>query len=119
MNKCLPEIKRALIHYYLFINYPLSLIHYYLSLRRRGMQYTHKCTGTCSRAIEIDVKEDGTVNSVKFIGGCHGNTQGISALVQGMPAAQVIERLQGIRCKERPTSCPDQLAQALKDMAIQ
>lgn len=69
--------------------------------------------GVCSRQIEVAV-EDGIVKSVRFTGGCHGNTQGISALVAGMPAATVIDRLKGIDCKGKGTSCPDQLAKALE-----
>lgn len=71
--------------------------------------------GTCSSAIDIEVK-DGIIESVRFTGGCNGNTQGISALVKGMPAKEAIERLKGIRCGFKPTSCPDQLARALETM---
>lgn len=71
--------------------------------------------GTCSSAIDIEVK-DGIIESVRFTGGCNGNTQGISALVKGMPAREAIERLKGIRCGFKPTSCPDQLARALETM---
>ena len=70
--------------------------------------------GVCSKQIVIDV-EDGIVNNVKFIGGCSGNTQGVAKLVEGMPAKEVIARLEGIQCGRRPTSCPDQLATALKE----
>ena len=77
------------------------------------MKNIYKTEGTCSRAIEIDV-ENGIVKEVKFDGGCHGNTQGISALVAGMSIEEVINRLEGINCKSKPTSCPDQLAKALK-----
>lgn len=77
------------------------------------MRINHKCEGTCSRGIEIEI-EDGIVKNVVFDGGCHGNTQGIAALVKGMKAEDVIMRLEGIRCKTKPTSCPDQLARALK-----
>ncbi|WP_290540763.1 TIGR03905 family TSCPD domain-containing protein [Alistipes sp.] len=74
---------------------------------------THVCQGTCSRQIDIEV-EEGIVRSVVFTGGCHGNLQGIAALVCGMTAAQVADRLEGIDCRGRGTSCPDQLAKALK-----
>ena len=74
---------------------------------------THACEGTCSRQIEIEV-EDGIVRSVAFTGGCHGNTQGIAALVRGMKVEEAIARLEGIDCRGRGTSCPDQLAKALK-----
>lgn len=73
----------------------------------------YKPQGVCSQAIDIEV-EDGIVKSVRFQGGCNGNTQGIAALVQGMPAEEVIRRLEGIRCGFKDTSCPDQLAKALK-----
>ena len=70
--------------------------------------------GVCSRQIEI-VLEGSTVKSVRFVGGCSGNTQGVAALVAGMPAEQAIERLSGIRCGFKSTSCPDQLAKALRE----
>ena len=75
----------------------------------------YKTSGTCSQAIDIEV-ENGIVQSVTFIGGCSGNTQGISALVMGMPVDEVISRLKGIKCGFKPTSCPDQLAKALESM---
>ena len=74
----------------------------------------YKTTGTCSSAIDFEV-ENGIVKNVKFIGGCNGNTQGISKLVEGMPADEVISRLEGIKCGFKSTSCPDQLAKALKE----
>lgn len=76
------------------------------------MKYVYTTEGTCSRSIEFEIN-DGIVSNVRFDGGCHGNTQGISALVCGMRIDDVISRLKGIRCKEKPTSCPDQLAWAL------
>lgn len=69
--------------------------------------------GVCSRAIEIEL-EDNVIQSVRFEGGCSGNTQGVAALVRGMRAEEAIQRLAGIRCGFKPTSCPDQLAQALQ-----
>lgn len=75
----------------------------------------YQTKGTCSRAIEIEVDGD-IVRSVKFQGGCHGNTQGISKLVEGMKVADVIARLDGVQCGIKGTSCPDQLAQALKQL---
>ncbi len=72
--------------------------------------------GTCSRQINIDLDDNGTIQSVQFVGGCHGNTQGISALVKGMDAREACTRLRGIRCGNKPTSCPDQLAQALEKL---
>ena len=73
--------------------------------------YTPK--GVCSRQIEIEIEGD-TIASCKFVGGCSGNTQGLCALVKGMKVDDAISRLEGIRCGFRPTSCPDQMAQALK-----
>ena len=75
------------------------------------MRYQTK--GTCSSAIDLEVK-DGIIESVSFMGGCNGNLKGISALVKGMKAEDAIARLEGIRCGFKNTSCPDQLAQALK-----
>ncbi len=77
-----------------------------------NISYTTK--GTCARSIEL-VIDDSIVKEVRFIGGCHGNTQGIAALVNGMPVDEVIARLEGIRCGSKLTSCPDQLANALKE----
>ena len=79
------------------------------------MEISYKTNGVCSRNILIDI-EDGIVKNVKFIGGCSGNTQGISALVKGMPIDEVIKRLEGIKCGFKSTSCPDQLAKALKSL---
>lgn len=77
------------------------------------MQFTYKTSGVCSRAIEIDVEND-ILKSVKYLGGCNGNTQGIARLVEGMKIDDVINRLSSISCNGRPSSCPDQLARALK-----
>ena len=77
------------------------------------MEISYKTKGVCSRLINIEV-QDGIVTKVKFEGGCNGNTKGISALVEGMPVDEVIKRLEGIKCGFRDTSCPDQLAKALK-----
>ena len=71
--------------------------------------------GVCSQAIEIRLEDD-MVQSVEFFGGCHGNTQGIAQLVRGMKAEDVIARLEGINCHGKGTSCPDQLARALRQM---
>ncbi len=75
---------------------------------------TYKTRGVCAQAIEIEVKDD-IVTSVQFIGGCNGNTQGIAALVKGMRVDEVVSKLEGIRCGMKDTSCPDQLAKALKE----
>lgn len=77
------------------------------------MHYEYKTKGTCSQLISFDI-EDGKVSNVQFLGGCNGNLKGIGALVEGMPAEKVIERVDGIRCGMKSTSCPDQLAKALK-----
>ena len=78
------------------------------------MQYTYKTKGTCSREIAFEV-ENGKVANVQFFGGCNGNLKGIAALVEGMSVEEVISRVEGIRCGMKSTSCPDQLAQALKE----
>ena len=80
------------------------------------MNFTYKTKGTCAAAIEIELNENNVIENVRFIGGCKGNTQGISALVKGMKAEDVIEKVSGIRCGFKSTSCPDQLANALKEM---
>ena len=78
------------------------------------MIYEYKTRGTCSRKIILDI-EDGVIKSAVFEGGCHGNTQGISKLVEGMRVDDVIARVEGVDCRSRGTSCPDQLAKALKE----
>ncbi len=75
---------------------------------------TYKTSGVCSRSIDFEV-ENNIVKSVKFNGGCPGNTLGVAALVKGKPVDEVIETLEGIKCGMKPTSCPDQLAKALKE----
>ena len=77
------------------------------------MQFSYKTRGTCSQTISFDIT-DGVVSNVTFMGGCNGNLKGISALVEGMKAEDVINKVEGIRCGFKPTSCPDQLAQAIK-----
>ena len=74
----------------------------------------YKTSGTCSREIHFEVV-DGKIKGVKFIGGCNGNLQGISKLVEDMDVNEAIRLLEGISCNGRPTSCPDQLARALKE----
>lgn len=73
----------------------------------------YKTQGVCSREIQFDVV-DNKVTNVQFVGGCSGNTQGVARLVEGMDIDEVISRVDGINCGFRPTSCPDQLARALK-----
>ena len=79
------------------------------------MYLNYRTQGTCSSNIELEVV-DGIIRQVTFWGGCNGNLQGISRLVTGMPAAEVVKRLEGIRCGSRLTSCPDQLCHALHQM---
>lgn len=81
------------------------------------MTYTYKTKGVCSRAIVVDV-EDGVVKNAEFIGGCHGNTQGVAALVVGRPVEEVVRLIEGIDCGGKGTSCPDQLSRALR-MALE
>lgn len=78
------------------------------------MEYTYKTRGTCSSMITFTL-EDGVVHNVKFTGGCHGNLQAISKMSEGLRAEEIISRIEGIRCGFKPTSCGDQLAQALKE----
>ncbi len=74
---------------------------------------TYLPRGVCSRKIMFDVDEEGILHNVSFEGGCNGNLQGIGSLIEGMEIEEAIERLAGIRCGFKGTSCPDQLAQAL------
>lgn len=78
------------------------------------MQYEYRTKGTCSQRILFEII-DGKVTNVQFLGGCNGNLQGISKLVEGMDVNDVIARVEGIHCGMKPTSCPDQLAKALKE----
>ena len=78
------------------------------------MQYEYKTKGTCSQRILFEIVDD-KVKNVQFIGGCNGNLQGISKLVEGMNVEDVIEKIEGLHCGMKPTSCPDQLARALKE----
>ena len=78
------------------------------------MKFNYRTQGTCSRNISFDL-EDGVVTNISFEGGCNGNLKGISALAEGKKAQEVIETLSGIRCGFKSTSCPDQLAKALKE----
>lgn len=79
---------------------------------------TYKTQGVCSKEIHFDV-ENNKLTNVSFVGGCAGNTAGICRLVEGMDVDEVITRLSGIKCGFKPTSCPDQLATALKTMSKQ
>ena len=77
------------------------------------MQFEYKTKGTCSQFISFEIN-DGKLSNVSYLGGCNGNLQGVSKLVEGMDIDEVIARLEGIQCGSKPTSCPDQLATALK-----
>lgn len=79
------------------------------------MQYTYKTRGVCSQMISFEVN-DNKLSNVQFFGGCNGNLKGIGALVEGMDIDDVIARIEGIKCGMKSTSCPDQLAQALKQV---
>lgn len=82
------------------------------------MKYQYQPEGTCSRLIEIEM-ESGVIQNVSFVGGCNGNLQGISSLVKGMTAAEVVTKLDGICCGKKGTSCPDQLSKALKSIVVE
>ena len=79
------------------------------------MKITYKPKGVCARMMTVEA-EDGIIKSVEIVGGCHGNLQGISRLVEGMSVQEAVSRMEGIRCGGKPTSCPDQLAKALKEL---
>ena len=83
------------------------------------MTYSFRPQGVCSQEMRLELDEDGIIRDLQVRGGCRGNLQGISALVRGMPAREAIERLKGIRCGFKPTSCPDQLAQGLEKILSQ
>ena len=82
------------------------------------MQYEYTTKGTCSRSILFEI-EDGKLKNVQYIGGCNGNLKGIGSLVEGMDIDEVIARLEGTTCGMKSTSCPDQLAKALKEAKAQ
>lgn len=82
------------------------------------INFVYQTKGVCSRAIEITIDGD-VIQSVKYNGGCSGNTQGVAALVSGMTVEEAIRRLSGIRCGLKSTSCPDQLANALREYQAQ
>ncbi|MBE6749551.1 MAG: TIGR03905 family TSCPD domain-containing protein [Ruminococcaceae bacterium] len=77
------------------------------------MEFAYKTNGVCSRKIIISMEDD-IVKTIRFEGGCNGNTKGVAALAEGMKAEDIISKLEGIKCGFKNTSCPDQLAQALK-----
>ena len=77
------------------------------------MTYRFRPRGVCSQEMRVEVDDQGIIQQLQVYGGCSGNLQGIAALVKGMPASEAVERLKGIRCGFKDTSCPDQLARAL------
>lgn len=79
------------------------------------IEYTYRPRGVCSMQIKFQIDDDGVVENVRFTGGCNGNTKGVSALANGRKAEELIGLLEGIDCGGRGTSCPDQLAKALKE----
>ncbi len=79
------------------------------------MEHVYACKGTCSRFITFDLDENHIIRSVRFDGGCNGNLQGVARLVEGQKAEDVIARIEGVKCGMKPTSCPDQLARALRE----
>lgn len=83
------------------------------------MKYQYQTQGTCSKFIEFEIDDNLVLHNVVFYGGCNGNLQGIGRLVEGMPASEVISKIEGVRCSGGPTSCPDQLACALKEVLSQ
>ena len=82
------------------------------------MRYNYTTKGVCSRQISFDL-EDGIIKNVSFVGGCNGNLKGICSLVEGVNAEEVIKRLNGIKCGNKDSSCPDQLAIAIKNALAQ
>lgn len=81
--------------------------------------YTRKNVGTCSRSTTVELNEDNTIRSIEIMGGCDGNLKGISQLLVGMDAQDAIQRMQGTTCGPRSSSCPDQIAQCLKEALAQ
>jgi len=79
------------------------------------MHYTCSVRGVCSRTVSFELDENNIVSNVEFMGGCHGNLQGIALLADGRPAEELIDLLEGVQCGFKPTSCPDQFANALRN----
>ena len=80
--------------------------------------YSYQTQGTCSMLIDFDIDDEGRIHNVQYLGGCNGNLQGIGRLVEGMDCHEVRDKLQGIRCGFKDTSCPDQLARALNEVQL-
>ena len=83
------------------------------------MTHTFRPQGVCAREMKVEVDEQGVIQDLQVLGGCHGNLQGIAALVKGMEAREAVNRLKGIRCGFKSTSCPDQLARNLEKLLEQ
>lgn len=83
------------------------------------MEYVYRNRGTCSSATRLELAPDHTIQKVEVIGGCNGNLKGIASLLQGMKAEEAIQRMAGIRCGAKSTSCPDQIAHALQEALAQ
>ncbi len=83
-----------------------------------GKTYSYKPEGVCSKQMNFVISDDNKIESLEVIGGCNGNLKGIAALVKGQDIDDVINRLDGIQCGFKPTSCPDQIAQALKSYKV-
>jgi len=83
------------------------------------MTYTFRPRGVCAQQMRVDLDEQGVIQELQVLGGCNGNLQGIAALVKGMPAQEAVQRLKGIRCGFKNTSCPDQLACHLEQILTQ
>ena len=77
-------------------------------------EYSYKTSGTCSREIHFELDDENKLRNVGFVGGCNGNLQGVSKLIEGMDAEEVVKRCGGIKCGFKETSCPDQLSRAIK-----
>ena len=80
------------------------------------MTKTYQTNGVCSRQIDIELDDNNVITACRYTGGCHGNTQGVAALVIGMKVEDAIKKIKGIKCGFKGTSCPDQLAVALEEM---
>lgn len=107
------DVKRKIVFLYL-ICYN-SKVTKDLKFKKKGyLDMDYRTKGVCSQSIHFDI-EDNKIHNVSFVGGCNGNLQGISHLVEGMDVDEAISRLEGIQCGFKKTSCPDQLAQALKE----
>lgn len=83
------------------------------------MEYQYRTQGTCAQAIKFELDEDNKLHNVMFAGGCNGNLKGIGALVEGADAAEIADRIEGTTCGFKSTSCPDQLAKAIREALAQ